>query len=199
MPLLKVFFRVRVLPPPSLHGFPNRFVKQQQTFRLKRSASATTFRVFCGIRAILSCQFNRARGSQHICMLMTDGESNTDAPMPRHPGVGVRLSRQPAVDATPPASQNLRVCTGLVSILLFAGALGIGSYSLSHVLSVPSETALSLPAWPLQTALFSITAAAHNVPGLGHPHGACTWHARFEYGVVHGYWYCLRLVVSYYA
>ncbi|KAI0270362.1 cation efflux family-domain-containing protein [Russula aff. rugulosa BPL654] len=59
------------------------------------------------------------------------------------------------------------VGTGLVSILLVAGALGIGSHSLSLLLTVLSETALSLSAGPMQTALLSITAAAHNVPGLG--------------------------------
>ena len=59
------------------------------------------------------------------------------------------------------------VGTVLVSILLIAGALGIGSHSLSLLLSVLSETAASMPASPLQTALLSITAAAHNVPGLG--------------------------------
>jgi divalent metal cation (Fe/Co/Zn/Cd) transporter len=59
------------------------------------------------------------------------------------------------------------VGTGLVSILLIAGALGIGSHSLSLLLTVLSETALSLSAGPMQTALLSITAAAHNVPGLG--------------------------------
>ncbi len=52
-------------------------------------------------------------------------------------------------------------------MLLIAGALGIGSHSLSLLLSVLSETALTMPAGPLQTALLSVTAGAHNVPGLG--------------------------------
>jgi hypothetical protein len=50
--------------------------------------------------------------------------------------------------------------------LLIAGALGIGSRSLSLLLSAPSETALSLLAGPLQTTLLSVAAAANNVPGL---------------------------------
>jgi divalent metal cation (Fe/Co/Zn/Cd) transporter len=33
---------------------------------------------------------------------------------------------------------------------------------------VLSETALTVPAGPLQTAMLNVTAAAHNVPGLGH-------------------------------
>jgi hypothetical protein len=60
---------------------------------------------------------------------------------------------------------------------LITGAFGIGSHSLSLLLSVLSETTQFLPACPLQTALPSITAAAHNVSGLGlivahcHAHG----------------------------
>ena len=75
-------------------------------------------------------------------------------------------------------SSQLTVGTGLVSILLIADFLGIGSYwlSLFSVLS-GSETALSMLASPLQMAPLSITAAAHNVPGWGliaahsHTHG----------------------------
>jgi divalent metal cation (Fe/Co/Zn/Cd) transporter len=78
------------------------------------------------------------------------------------------LSRQPACRRYPFGLAKFEtVGTGLVSILLIAGALGIGSHLLSLVLSVISETALSLPAGPLRTALLNISAAAHNVPGLG--------------------------------
>lgn len=56
----------------------------------------------------------------------------------------------------------------MVAILLIAGAIGIGSHSLSLLLSVLSETAATVPAGPLQTALLNVTAAAHHVPGLGH-------------------------------
>jgi divalent metal cation (Fe/Co/Zn/Cd) transporter len=79
-----------------------------------------------------------------------------------------RLSRRPPSRRYPFGLAKFEtVGTGLVSILLVAGALGIGSHSLSLLLTVLSETALSLSAGPMQTALLSITAAAHNVPGLG--------------------------------
>ena len=79
-----------------------------------------------------------------------------------------RLSRRPPSRRYPFGLAKFEtVGTGVVSLLLIAGALGIGSHSLSLLLSVLSETALSLPAGPMQTALLSITGAAHNVPGLG--------------------------------
>ena len=79
-----------------------------------------------------------------------------------------RLSCRCSVDATPFGLAKFEVVgMGLVSILLIAGALSIGSYSLLLLLSVLSETALSLAVGPLQTALLSITIAAHNVLGLG--------------------------------
>lgn len=59
------------------------------------------------------------------------------------------------------------VGTGLVAILLIGGALGIGSHSLSLLFSALSETALAVPEGPLRTALLGVTAAAHNVPGVG--------------------------------
>lgn len=43
------------------------------------------------------------------------------------------------------------VDTGLVSVLLVADALGIGSHSLPLLLPVLSETELSLPVGPVQT------------------------------------------------
>jgi len=60
------------------------------------------------------------------------------------------------------------VGTGLVSILLLGAALGIGSHSLSLLFSVLAETALSVPAGPLQTFLLNLTAVVHNVPAIGH-------------------------------
>jgi divalent metal cation (Fe/Co/Zn/Cd) transporter len=80
-----------------------------------------------------------------------------------------RLSRRPPSPRYPFGLAKFEtVGTGLVSILLIAGAFGIGSHSLSLLLSALSETALTVPAGPLQTALLNVTAAAHNVPGLGH-------------------------------
>ena len=60
-----------------------------------------------------------------------------------------------------------------------------------------SETALSLPAGPLQTALLSITPAAHNVLGLGliaaHSHSHAHRHGHVPDLNVR----CTRLLVSY--
>nr|AMM70775.1 CDF metal transporter 4 [Russula atropurpurea] len=80
-----------------------------------------------------------------------------------------RLSRRPPSRRYPFGLAKFEtVGTGIVSILLIAGAIGIGSHSLSLLLSVLSETAATVPAGPLQTALLNVTAAAHHVPGLGH-------------------------------
>jgi len=108
-----------------------------------------------------------------------------------------RLSRRPPSRRYPFGLAKFEtVGTGLVSILLLAGALGIGSHSLSLLLSVLSETALSMPASPLQTALLSITAAAHNVPGLGliaaHTHS----HAHGHVLDLNAAWFAAASIVS---
>lgn len=80
-----------------------------------------------------------------------------------------RLSRRPPSQRYPFGLAKFEtVGTGLVAILLLGGALGIGSHSLSLLLSALSDTALAVPAGPLQTALLNVTAAAHNIPGIGH-------------------------------
>jgi divalent metal cation (Fe/Co/Zn/Cd) transporter len=58
----------------------------------------------------------------------------------------------------------------LVAVLLIGGAIGIGSHSLSLLLSVLSETAAAVSPGPLQTALLNVTAAVHNIPAIGHSH-----------------------------
>jgi divalent metal cation (Fe/Co/Zn/Cd) transporter len=108
-----------------------------------------------------------------------------------------RLSRRPPSRRYPFGLAKFEtVGTGLVSFLLIAGALGIGSHSLSLLLSVLSETALSMPASPLQTALLSITAAAHNVPGLGliaaHSHA----HAHGHVLDLNAAWFAAASIVS---
>jgi divalent metal cation (Fe/Co/Zn/Cd) transporter len=88
------------------------------------------------------------------------------------------------------------VGTGLVSILLIVGALGIGSHSLPLILPVLSETALSMPAGPLQTALVSITAAAHNMLRFGliaaHSHGHGHGHVLY----LNAAWFAAASIVS---
>ena len=106
-----------------------------------------------------------------------------------------QLSRQPPSPCYPFGLAKFKtVGTGLVSILLIAGSLdiGIGSHSLSLLLSVLSETALSLPTGPLQTALLSITAAAPNVPGLG-------LIAAHSHSHVHGHGHVLDLNAAWFA
>ncbi|KAF8492330.1 cation efflux family-domain-containing protein [Russula emetica] len=108
-----------------------------------------------------------------------------------------RLSRRPPSRRYPFGLAKFEtVGTGIVSFLLIAGALGIGSHSLSLLLSVLSETALSLTAGPLQTALLSITAAAHNVPGFGliaaHSHG----HAHGHVLDLNAAWFAAASIVS---
>jgi len=108
-----------------------------------------------------------------------------------------RLSRRPPSRRYPFGLAKFEtVGTGIVSILLIAGALGIGSHSLSLLLSVLSETALSLPAGPLQTALLSTSAAAHNVPGLGllavHSHA----HAHAHVLDMNAAWFAAASVIS---
>ena len=108
-----------------------------------------------------------------------------------------RLSRRPPSRRYPFGLAKFEtVGTGIVSFLLIAGALGIGSHSLSLLLSVLSETALSLPAGPLQTALISITAAAHNVPGLGliaaHSHA----HAHTHVLDLNAAWFAAASIIS---
>lgn len=93
------------------------------------------------------------------------------------------------------------VGTGVVSILLIAGALGIGSHSLSLLLSVLSETAQSLSEGPMQTALLSISAAAHNVPGLGliaaHAHSHAHAHAGHGHVLdMNAAWFAAASIVS---
>jgi divalent metal cation (Fe/Co/Zn/Cd) transporter len=79
-----------------------------------------------------------------------------------------RLSRRPPSERYPFGLAKFEtVGTGLVAILLIGGALGIGSHSLLLLLSALSETALTVPEGPLQTALLNITAVAHNIPGIG--------------------------------
>jgi divalent metal cation (Fe/Co/Zn/Cd) transporter len=80
-----------------------------------------------------------------------------------------RLSRRPPSRRYPFGLAKFEtVGTGLVAILLIGGALGIGSHSLSLLLSALSDTAMAVPVGPLQAALLKITAAAHNIPGIGH-------------------------------
>lgn len=80
-----------------------------------------------------------------------------------------RLSRRPPSRRYPFGLAKFEtVGTSLVAILLLGGALGIGSHSLSLLLAVLSETAMTVSEGPLQTALLNVTAAAHNVPGIGY-------------------------------
>ncbi|KAH8992847.1 mitochondrial iron ion transporter [Lactarius hatsudake] len=79
-----------------------------------------------------------------------------------------RLSRRPPSRRYPFGLAKFEtVGTGLVALLLIGGALGICAHSLSLLLSVLSETASSVAAGPLQTALINVTEAAHHIPALG--------------------------------
>jgi len=63
--------------------------------------------------------------------------------------------------------------TTTMSLLLIGGALGIGFHSYSVLLSSITETASSLPAGPLQTALHNVTIVAPMIPETfqhGHDH-----------------------------
>jgi len=73
-------------------------------------------------------------------------------------------TNQTIIDASVPTA---KVGTGLVSILLIAGALGVGSHPLS--LLSPFYPRLRCPCQqgPIQPALLSNTAAAHGVRRLG--------------------------------
>jgi divalent metal cation (Fe/Co/Zn/Cd) transporter len=83
--------------------------------------------------------------------------------------VSWRLSRLPPSRRYPFGLAKFEtVGTGLVAILLIGGALGIGSHSLSLLFSALAETAQAVPEGPLHTALLNLTAAAHNIPGIGH-------------------------------
>ena len=85
--------------------------------------------------------------------------------------LGGGLYHSPLVGATPFGLKIFEaVKRRLVSILVIAGALGLGAQSPLFLLSVLSETALSRPTIPLQTTLLdgvSTTAATQNLPGLG--------------------------------
>ncbi|KAI0256128.1 cation efflux protein [Lactifluus subvellereus] len=82
-----------------------------------------------------------------------------------------RLSRRPPSRRYPFGLAKFEtVGTGLVAVLLIGGGIGIGSHSLSLLLSVLSETASAVSPGPLQTALLNVTAAMHNVPAIGHSH-----------------------------
>ncbi len=79
-----------------------------------------------------------------------------------------RLSRRPPSRRYPFGLAKFEtVGTGLVAVLLIGGALGICAHSLSLLLSVLSETASSVAAGPLQTALINVTEAAHHIPAIG--------------------------------
>ncbi|KAH9176581.1 mitochondrial iron ion transporter [Lactarius sanguifluus] len=79
-----------------------------------------------------------------------------------------RLSRRPPSRRYPFGLAKFEtVGTGLVALLLIGGALGICAHSLSLLLSVLSETASSVAAGPLQTALINVTEAAHHIPAIG--------------------------------
>jgi divalent metal cation (Fe/Co/Zn/Cd) transporter len=114
-----------------------------------------------------------------------------------------RLSRRPPSRRYPFGLAKFEtVGTGLVSFLLIAGALGIGSHSLSLLLAVLSEAALSMPASPLQTVLLSISAAAHNVPGLGliaahsHAHVHAHGHGHGHVLDLNAAWFAAASIVS---
>jgi cation diffusion facilitator family transporter len=82
-----------------------------------------------------------------------------------------RLSRRPPSRRYPFGLAKFEtVGTGLVAVLLIGGALGICAHSLSLLLSVLSETASSVAAGPLQTALINVTEAARHIPAIGHSH-----------------------------
>ena len=79
-----------------------------------------------------------------------------------------RLSRRPPSRRYPFGLAKFEtVGTGVVAVLLIGGALGICAHSLSLLLSVLSETAASVAAGPLQTALINVTEAAHHIPAIG--------------------------------
>jgi divalent metal cation (Fe/Co/Zn/Cd) transporter len=89
-----------------------------------------------------------------------------------------RLSRRPPSQRYPFGLAKFETLgTGLVSVLLIGGAIGIGSHSLSLLLSVLSETAAAVSPGPLQTAMFNVAAAMHNIPGVGHSHAHAHAHA----------------------
>ena len=82
-----------------------------------------------------------------------------------------RLSRRPPSRRYPFGLAKFEtVGTGLVAVLLIGGGIGIGSHSLSLLLSVLSETASAVSPGPLQTALLNVTAAMHHIPAVGHSH-----------------------------
>ncbi|KAI0268679.1 cation efflux family-domain-containing protein [Gloeopeniophorella convolvens] len=80
-----------------------------------------------------------------------------------------RLSRRPPSTRYPFGLAKFEtVGTTLVAILLIGCAVGIGAHALSLLFTALSETVATLPEGPLQTALSNVTAAAHNIPAIGH-------------------------------
>ncbi|KAA1476795.1 cation efflux protein [Dentipellis sp. KUC8613] len=79
-----------------------------------------------------------------------------------------RLSRRPPSPRYPYGFAKFETLgTTVVAILLIGGALGIGAHSLSLLFDALASTAASLPPGALQTAISSVTSAAHSVPAIG--------------------------------
>ncbi|KAH9978788.1 hypothetical protein BGW80DRAFT_1280928 [Lactifluus volemus] len=104
-----------------------------------------------------------------------------------------RLSRRPPSRRYPFGLAKFETLgTGLVSVLLIGGAIGIGSHSLSLLLSVLSETAATVSPGPLQTAMFNVAAAMHNIPTVGHSHA----HAHANALDMNAAWFAAASIVA---
>ena len=98
--------------PPAIDGLPPLPVpRRHSTSELRSAMPQPPFVSSAAFERIYARQFNRARGSQH----MTDGESDTDAPVSLRPGVSVRTSEITPIQL--PSSQSHHPRTAISAAL----------------------------------------------------------------------------------
>jgi hypothetical protein len=98
--------------PSAIDGLPPLPVpRRHSTSELRSAMPQPPFVSSAAFERIYARQFNRARGSQH----MTDGESDTDAPVSLRPGVSVRTSEITPIQL--PSSQSHHPRTAISAAL----------------------------------------------------------------------------------
>ncbi len=131
---------LRPLPAPRRHS----------TSELRSAVPQPHFVSSAAFERFYAHQFNRARGSQHISTLVTDGESNADAPVSLRPGVSVQ--------AVSTALQHPRVPRPLTPPPAATSSNPVTTTTPSGEITQPS------PPPSVSPRIYNWTAAAHSTP-----------------------------------
>jgi len=156
--------------PPAIDGLPPLPApRRHSTSELRSAVLQPHLMSSAAFERFYTRQFNRARGSQHFSTLVTDGESDTDAPVSLRPGVSVRTSEITPIQL--PSSQS-HPRTAISAALQHPGQARpvtpppADTTSNTVPTTTPSGEAVQQPSPPpsVSPRIYNWTAAAHSAP-----------------------------------